>query len=82
MLRPESAAGCTSNDAVEPELIPKPDWPSVGLYLKNGIVTHALGDAYAADLLAGRVSYEDALAREIQGAKKMAALAVHNEANQ
>jgi hypothetical protein len=37
------------------------DYPSLGLYVLNGVVTHALGDQFAADVIAGRVSRATAL---------------------
>ncbi|MBS1818509.1 MAG: hypothetical protein JSU08_11300 [Acidobacteria bacterium] len=57
------------NAASTPPAPPEPARPaiapaeygSLGLYVLNGVVTHALGDQFAADVIAGRISRSEAL---------------------
>lgn len=44
----------------EPGQLARHLWPSVGIFLQNGKVTHALGDDHAQAILDGRISLDDA----------------------
>jgi hypothetical protein len=70
---PAALAALIRGDApAEPEppkpapqpVIPESDYPMLGLYRSNGVITHALGDKVAADILAGRIPREDAVEME------------------
>jgi hypothetical protein len=45
-------------------LLPRAKWPAAGLYLHNGVVSHALGDQHAAQILEGAIPYEQAVKAE------------------
>ncbi len=52
-------------------LLPRAQWPAAGLYLHNGVVSHALGDEHAAQILEGVIPYEQAVKAETAGKKSI-----------
>ncbi len=46
----------------EPSGLPTSKWASVGLFMVNGVVTHARGDEHAQQILDGTIPYDEAAA--------------------
>jgi hypothetical protein len=67
----------TQEQQPEPRTPPlaKHEYARYGIYTVNGVPTHALGDAYAADVIAGRVSRAHALELEEQAERSARGLA-------
>lgn len=45
-----------------PRTVAQEHWESVGLFEQNGVITHARGDVYAAQILSGEIPFDDAKA--------------------